>query len=182
MRGLRFTLLLSALVLLFSCDTTNPSFDDTIPEVYSLDTRVVPAGMGVILVNPIGDSFEANERVTLEAIPNEGYVFEKWEGALSGNTNPEFIIIDNDKSVTAHFFLRNYPLNISISGEGSVVEVIESRSKVNTENQEESPKSKSGVIGLGQVSTQPSPQTADPVDNKESSAKTTVNLIAEHAQ
>jgi uncharacterized repeat protein (TIGR02543 family) len=182
MRGLRFTLLLSVLILLFSCDTTNPSFDDTIPEVYSLDTRVVPAGMGVILVNPIGDNFEANEQVTLEAIPNEGYVFEKWEGALTGNTNPEFIIIDNDKSVTAHFFLRNYPLNISISGEGSVVEVIESRSKVNAENLEEIPKSKAGAIGLGQVSTQASHQTEDTVVNEKSSANTTVKLIAEPAQ
>ena len=182
MRGLRFTLLLSALVLMFSCDTTNPSFDDTIPEVYSLDTRVVPAGMGVILVNPIGDSFEANERITLEAIPNEGYVFEKWEGALTGNTNPESIIIDNDKSVTAHFFLRNYPLNISISGEGNVVEVIESRSKVNAENQNESSKSKSGKIGLGQVSTQPSLQTADPEADEKSSANTIVKLRAEPAQ
>ncbi|WP_340104355.1 filamin/ABP280 repeat domain-containing protein [Rhodohalobacter sp. 8-1] len=167
---------------MFSCDTTNPSFDDTIPEVYFLDTRVVPAGMGLILVNPIGDSFEANERVTLEAIPNEGYVFEKWEGALVGNTNPESIIIDDDKSITAHFFLRNYPLNILISGEGNVVEVIESRSIVNTENQEESLKSKSGAIGLGQVSTQPPLQTADPEANENSRSNTTVKLRAEPAQ
>jgi PKD repeat protein len=41
--------------------------------------------------------------VNLTAVPSEGSIFDHWSGNLSGNTNPEKIIMNENKIVTAHF-------------------------------------------------------------------------------
>jgi len=41
--------------------------------------------------------------VTLEAVPDIGYLFANWSGDLTGSTNPDSISIDGDKSVTVSF-------------------------------------------------------------------------------
>jgi hypothetical protein len=132
--------------------------------------------MGFILLDPVGDSFEVNETVYVEAIPGEGYVFEKWEGALTGNTNPESIVIDDDKSIIAHFFRRDYPLNIAISGEGRVVEVIESRSSASLINQEVRQDSIPDITSESQL-----PQIGGTKLNQKSTSNPTVKLRAEPA-
>jgi len=45
------------------------------------------------------------DQVTLTALPDTGYAFSHWSGDLSGSTNPETIVIDGDKNVTANFDL-----------------------------------------------------------------------------
>jgi hypothetical protein len=49
------------------------------------------------------------------------YEFSHWSGDLSGNNNPEFITMDSNKSVTAHFTLVGFTLTINIDGNGSVI-------------------------------------------------------------
>lgn len=144
--------LLSVVALIVSCDTTEPSFDETIPEVYSLTTQVIPEDGGTI--QPAGGDFEVNERVDIQAYPSEGYVFERWEGDMTGNTNPESVVIDDDKNITARFSRRDYPLNITISGEGKVTEVIESRSSGNESNQGLGPKDANSKIQINGNSPQ----------------------------
>jgi hypothetical protein len=41
--------------------------------------------------------------VTLEAVPDSGWQFKEWSGNLSGSDNPETLIMNSDKSVTATF-------------------------------------------------------------------------------
>ncbi|MFC2020808.1 hypothetical protein ACFLU1_03330 [Chloroflexota bacterium] len=41
--------------------------------------------------------------VTVEAVPDLGYVFDGWNGDLSGTTNPTTLAIDCTKSITATF-------------------------------------------------------------------------------
>jgi len=41
--------------------------------------------------------------VTLEAIPAIGYTFSNWSGAVTGTTNPTFLYVDCDKTITATF-------------------------------------------------------------------------------
>ncbi len=137
-------LLLSALALTVSCDTTEPSFDETIPEVYSLRTQVLPEGSGT--VEPAEGNFEVNERIAIEAIPFEGYVFQGWEGDIDGNENPESVLLDNDKIITVRFSPRDYPLNITISGEGIVTEVVESRTTEDDSNQGVRQKAKNSTL------------------------------------
>ncbi|MGE5681422.1 MAG: InlB B-repeat-containing protein, partial [Bacillota bacterium] len=58
---------------------------------------------GVIKNLPYSDIFNSGKSVTLEAIPAEGTSFTRWEGDLTGNGNPNSIIIDRNKSITSYF-------------------------------------------------------------------------------
>ena len=117
--------ILVVIAIVVSCDTTEPSFDDTLPEVYRFTAQVSPDNSGSV-VPSVGD-YEVNKEVEVQALPFEGYVFERWEGDLSSSNNPESLIIDDDKSVTAIFSTRDYPLNIFVSGNGTVSEILKSR-------------------------------------------------------
>ena len=58
------------------------------------------------------------KRVSLEAIPAQGYYFTGWSGALAGDNNPAELTIDSPKSVTATFEKLSYEL-VQTIGEGS---------------------------------------------------------------
>ena len=59
--------------------------------------------------------------MTLTAVPAVGYTFSYWGGDHIGTSNPATVVIDDDKSVYAHFTaLDTYTLSIDIVGEGSV--------------------------------------------------------------
>ncbi|MEF8874730.1 MAG: hypothetical protein V5A88_08710 [Candidatus Thermoplasmatota archaeon] len=64
------------------------------------------------------------QEVTVEAVPDEGWQFSHWEGDVpEGQMEQETItiIVDSDKSLTAHF-IEKFELTVEIAGEG-VVEV-----------------------------------------------------------
>lgn len=69
---------------------------------YTLTTQV---GTGSGSVEPIsGSTYDAGTTVACSAIPDEGYIFVSWGGALNGSTNPnEEIIMDGDKTIIANF-------------------------------------------------------------------------------
>jgi hypothetical protein len=50
----------------------------------------------------------------------ENYAFSHWEGGLTGNENPADIIMNANKSVTAHFEELDYNLAIEVEGNGTV--------------------------------------------------------------
>lgn len=60
------------------------------------------------------------ETVTLTANPGAGWYFDHWSGDLTGSNNPETIIVDDDKSITATFLQTSYTLSTEIFGTGSV--------------------------------------------------------------
>lgn len=62
--------------------------------------------------------------VELTANPAEGWKLAEWRGDLSGSENPVVIRMDEAREVTAVFEKREYPLSISIEGEGSVSEQV----------------------------------------------------------
>jgi hypothetical protein len=47
-------------------------------------------------------------KVTVKAIPGLGYGLDYWSGDLSGSTNPDTIIIDGNKTITAN--LKTVPV------------------------------------------------------------------------
>jgi hypothetical protein len=61
---------------------------------------------GSVTKNPDKADYDHGENVILTAIPNKYYVFTNWSGNLSGSTNPETLVMDADKSVTAIFTLK----------------------------------------------------------------------------
>uniref|UniRef100_UPI004048FFD4 InlB B-repeat-containing protein n=1 Tax=Flavobacterium sp. TaxID=239 RepID=UPI004048FFD4 len=107
------------LTLIFcSCSTEEP-----IP-THTLAVSVSPAEAGKITISPQSPDYKAGDLVTLSAEPNEHWVFKQWEGDVSGSSNPLQITMNTNKSVVGVFVKRDYPLNITITGEGTVEEKI----------------------------------------------------------
>lgn len=73
--------------------TTEPS--------WSLGTDT--SGKGAITRSPDKKSYPDGASVQLTANPEPGWAFSAWGGALSGNKNPETILMDANKTVTATF-------------------------------------------------------------------------------
>jgi len=48
-------------------------------------------------------SYGLNEKISVTAKPDPGWVFSSWGGDASGNYNPTIITMDNDKQVVAYF-------------------------------------------------------------------------------
>jgi surface protein len=87
-----------------------------------LTVSVTPANGGT--VSPPSNSYEKGSNVSLVATPSGEYLFKQWQGSISGTSNPTFIIMDADKSVTGVFEKRQYPLTLTIEGSGNVKEEI----------------------------------------------------------
>jgi hypothetical protein len=82
----------------------------------TVDEKIVP--------NPSGREYPHGTRVELKPIPKEGWVFDSWGGDLSGNESSKIITVDKEKNVIVKFKRRDYPLNLIITGEGTVEEKI----------------------------------------------------------
>ncbi len=89
---------------------------------HKLSTDASPLNGGS--VTPPSNSFEHGQQVSLNATPNGEYVFKNWQGSLSGTTNPTSLLMDADKQVTGVFEKRQYPLNLTIEGNGTVKEEV----------------------------------------------------------
>ncbi|WP_373495065.1 BspA family leucine-rich repeat surface protein [Aquiflexum sp.] len=113
-----FSIVLAGLVL--ACDKTDPEPTPT----FSVSITASPAEGGNITISPAIGSYDQGQTVTLTAQANTNWVFKEWDGDASGNANPLSIAMNSNKSVTGVFVKRDYPLNITIVGEGTVTEVI----------------------------------------------------------
>ena len=67
---------------------------------YVIDADII--GNGIIEINPLKESYDYNEQVTISAIPDDGYVFKEWFGNLVGNHTAKLAIV-NDMSIVAKF-------------------------------------------------------------------------------
>ncbi len=87
-------------------------------QFYSL--TVNSNGSGSVTKSPNQFLYGSGSSVQLTALPDAGWTFSNWSGDLSGSTNPQSIIMDGDKTVTASFTQDIYSLNITVVGQGSV--------------------------------------------------------------
>jgi len=108
--------LVGMFALLLSCNLTDSTTK------YTLTTTASPEEGGVI--TPSEGEFEQGEQITLRAEANEGWHFVRWEGDLNLTVNPVNLRIEENLMVIGHFERREYPLNITIEGEGSVREEV----------------------------------------------------------
>ncbi len=58
--------------------------------------------------------------VTLEAIPQEGYIFTGWSGSIASEDNPVTFQMDCAKTILANFSESAFTLTVEIDGAGSV--------------------------------------------------------------
>jgi len=89
---------------------------------YSLITQILPVNSGTVI--PSSGSFENGQKITLTATPAGEYIFKNWSGDLSGVNNPSDLIISKNSNVTVGFEKRQYPLNLTIEGSGTVKEEV----------------------------------------------------------
>ena len=82
---------------------------------YTLSTSVSPAGGGTIA--PEGTTYDAGTKLTLTATPASGYTFDHWSGDVTGTLTTTTVIINGDKTTTAHF-KRQYILSTSANPVG----------------------------------------------------------------
>ena len=75
-------------------------------------------------VTPSSGTYAMGSNVKLLATPSPEYLFKEWSGGYTGTTNPASIIMDVDKTITAVFEKREYPLSLTIVGSGTVKEEI----------------------------------------------------------
>lgn len=85
--------------------------------LYSLSISISPSAGGS--VTPPGGKFVAGTKVVLTAVPALGYVFRYWSGNVSETCNPITIVMNCDKSITAHFEYKTYDLTVYVDPPGS---------------------------------------------------------------
>lgn len=89
---------------------------------YQITVTAVPTEAGT--VTPESAVFEEGRKIEVSATPAPHWVFLRWEGDLEGTGNPASVTIDSDKEIAAIFEKRDYPLTVTVSGEGEVEEEI----------------------------------------------------------
>lgn len=111
-------------VLLCSCVKKNVEpAQETI--TYTLTLNTTQGGT----LNSEGGTYEKGTTISLTAVPQDGFQFAGWSGAIESQENPISIQMDADQSLTAHFVPSKFALHISISGNGTVTQAIESAQK-----------------------------------------------------
>ncbi|REE00134.1 polysaccharide lyase family 7 protein [Marinoscillum furvescens] len=81
------------------------------PSDYTLTTSTV--GNGTISLNPGGGTYSPGTTVSLTANPASGYQFDHWSGDASGTSATTSVVMDANKSVTAHFVSTGGSIQIS---------------------------------------------------------------------
>ena len=99
-------------ILFWSCDTVN----DTSALFYKLNTEILPADAGTI--NLEEGEYKFNTVRTIHAKPNQGWVFDHWEGIISGLSNPTDIIFYGDHDIRAVFVKDTFRVRTLAGGKG----------------------------------------------------------------
>jgi surface protein len=105
--------------VIFSCEEKPEPL-----EGFKLSISSTPEEAGKINFTPWHSLYPKGKSVTLTPEPNENWVFQKWEGDVSGDSSPLELKMDSEKRVVAVFVKKNYVLDYTIIGEGTVTEKI----------------------------------------------------------
>ena len=98
----------------YDCVVIDPAY---IGPEYALDVTTV--GSGSVNLNNTGPYYYGDV-VELTAVPEVGWSFQSWSGDLLGSANPDTLVIDGNKAVTATFTQDEYALDVLTVGSGSV--------------------------------------------------------------
>tara|TARA_B100000945_G_scaffold244929_1_gene201180 strand:- start:349 stop:1779 length:1431 start_codon:yes stop_codon:yes gene_type:complete len=108
-------------LFIFSCEEENPDINNS-GNGFCLKLIVNPEeGGNAISSLTIGGilsgycNYAKGSELILEAIPNDGYVFDKWSGDATGSNSKIQIKLDKDKTIYANFLKDN---NIDSDGDG----------------------------------------------------------------
>ena len=74
---------------------------------HTLTTNVT--GQGSVSVNPDQVDYSCGDPVQVTAIADPGWLFQEWQGDLVGSQNPETVLLDLDRNITAVFVQDTTP-------------------------------------------------------------------------
>jgi len=83
------------LLLLFSCEKN--------PTTFTLNVSVFPQEGGEVIISPQSRIYQSGDIVTLMSKPNEGWLFDGWDGDVSGYSTQIELIIYADIEVKSVF-------------------------------------------------------------------------------
>ena len=89
---------------------------------YTLTVIVDPPAGGTVTVDPDLPQYPCGTEVTLTANDNAGYDFDHWSGDAAGSNPQVVIVMDGNKTVTAHFILEPPPQACKVRGSGVLPE------------------------------------------------------------
>jgi hypothetical protein len=98
--------------------------DHTIDASFELDEytlTVNTVGSGSVAKDPDQASYHYGDVVQLTATADPGWKFTGWSGDLSGSVNPEFITMDEGKTVTATFAETTWTITAT-AGTGGIID------------------------------------------------------------
>ena len=98
MKKLTYLLLI---ILLISCS------EDPNSSLYKLSVEV--SGHGSYEVSPLKNDYQDGEVVTLTALPDSGWKFNRWLGSINTNYNPLHLTMDGNKSIKLVFSIPFEP-------------------------------------------------------------------------
>jgi hypothetical protein len=75
--------------------------ETTLNIMYTLNVDI--DGEGSVNLQPSGGVYPSGLKVLLVATPSSGWIFTHWSGHLSGNSNIQWLTMDSNKNVVAHF-------------------------------------------------------------------------------
>jgi len=82
---------------------------------HTLTVTVDPLAGGTVTRSPDQATYPHNDSVDLTPVPAYGYHFVRWSGDASGAAVPLTVLMDDDKTVTAHFRVNDYVGIVRIS-------------------------------------------------------------------
>ncbi len=107
-------------VFLFSCKIADSA------KTYTLTTTASPEEAGKI--TPSEGKFNNGDQIELRAVPNDGWRFVRWEGGTSDLDSVSAPVVNlrmhRNITLVGIFKKREYPLSITIEGEGEVGEEV----------------------------------------------------------
>jgi len=104
-------------------DTIVMDADQTVTAVFAQHQYTLTVditGGGTVDLDPPGGTYPSGTPVELTANAEAGWYFDHWEDGLTGSDNPDTIVMDEHKSVTAVFVQYQYTLTVNITGSGTV--------------------------------------------------------------
>ncbi len=88
-------------------DNVEVYVNSLIPDPFSkFMLKVNKAGSGSVSLNPSEGIYDEGTVVMLTANPDPGWSFDHWSGYLSGSKNPETVLMDSPKFITANFIVE----------------------------------------------------------------------------
>lgn len=79
------------------------------------------AGSGTVAANPALPSYPPGTSVEISATPDAGWEFVEWGGDYISSQNPDTIIMNADKAISASFQTINCTLTVNVVGNGTVL-------------------------------------------------------------